>query len=616
MAYLLLPLNGVGRGHLTRALIFADWLREAGRLPMIALQGASRFAAPWSVPTTNVPTLHHAVEANAQRLADDLARAALLSSPSVIIEDTHPRRVSWPPGIGHVIVVRPTRIDHMRLLQRLHGETACLLICDHPSSPTWPYDAAQTAEIQSWPRWDCLGPVFRALSPEAVDRMRATYRLQPDEALFVFSMGGGGELEGSGDRRAFVEAAAALAGQLRARIARPRFVFVRGPLFPAAVALPAIFEDVHEEPDLPSLFALARGAVVRPGYNVTWECIAAGTPFIALRGTTKSEPVQVRLDALVASGFEISPDVGRLIDPAARARFAAACRTALARFDGAPRERFLAHTERAQPVTAPAPAEPRPPSPGAGFTAGQLDRLARAVRDAGAPMPLRIRLDDVTRLDDEVRWLIALCREHGARLSLEIVPYHNAITGAELDRLDPDGAVDIGQHGYAHLPAYRDGVEIRGEFVDGPAGDKAVEQLRIGAGLLARAFGGRFRGGYSAPYDLLPPGLASTWRAVGGRYLSWIWARPTDDALPCVRVAFDPWDWKAGKPHEGEALVERIVSRMARIGGVGLVLHPQCLRDPGPRQMTADLVRCLIGAGCVPARIDPHPDSNPDSHPA
>jgi len=607
MAYLLLPLNGTGRGHLTRALIFAEWLREAGRQPMIALQGSSRYSAAPSVPTTNVPTLHGMAEEKCQRVADDLAGTALLSGPSVIIEDTHPRRVRWPEGIRHVIVVRPTIIDHMRLLNRLHGEKAArLLICDHPASPTWLYDAAETAEILSWPSWDFLGPIFRTATAEGVDRVREKYRLRTDEELFVFSMGGGGEVEGSGDRLAFIETASAMAGQLRKLVSKPRFVFVRGPLFPAQIALPGIFEEVPDEPDLPSLFALAKGAVVRPGYNVTWECIAAGTPFISLRGTTYSEPVQARLDALTERGIETSPDPSRLVDPTARARFSAVCAEVLGRFSGSPRELFLAYTDLPRmPVEQ---AVPAPSSPRRGLAAGQLDRLTRAIREAGAPVSLRIRLDDVTRLDGEVRWLMSLCLELGAKLSLEVVPYHNTVTGVELDDLEPDGDVDVGQHGYAHLPEYCDGVEVRGEFIQCPAEGKASEQLRIGARLLESAFGGRFRGGYSAPYDMPPPWLAAAWRAVGGRYLSWIWHRPDGDGPPCVRLGVDLWDWKVGKPHGAEHLVERILSNTARDAGIGLVFHPQCLRDAGHRQMTTDLLCCLVEAGCVPARIDPQPE--------
>jgi len=315
---------------------------------MIALQGSSRYSAAPSVPTTNIPSLYRMEEDKAQRVADDLAQVAMMSGPSVIIEDTHPRRVRWPRELRHLVVVRPTRIDHMRLLNRGHGATAGrLLVCDHPDSPTWPYDAAESAEIVSWPNWVFLGPIFRTAAAEDVERLREKYRLQQGEELFVFSMGGGGEAEGSGDRVAFIEAAGEIAAQLRERVRKPRLVFVRGPLFPAELALPEIFEDVREEPDLPSLFCLAKGVVVRPGYNVTWECISAGVPFIALRGTTFSEPVQVRLEAMAARGFETSPNVDRLLDPAARARFSAACSEVLGRFNGSPRELFLAHATAA-----------------------------------------------------------------------------------------------------------------------------------------------------------------------------------------------------------------------------------------------------------------------------
>jgi hypothetical protein len=604
MAYLLLPLNGIGRGHLTRALIFAEWLRVGRRQPIVALQGSARYSAEPSVPTTNVPNLYRQSEEKAQRVADDLARTALLSRPSVIIEDTHPRKVRWPEGIRHVIVVRPTIIDHMRLLQRLYGDTAArLLICDHPTSPTWPHDAEETAEIRSWPNWDILGPVFRTGTAESLERVRKRYRPQPDEELFVFSMGGGGEIEGSGDRLAFVENASVIAQHLRQRVRKPRFVFVRGPLFPAEIALPAVFEDVPEEPDLPSLFGLAKGAVIRPGYNVTWECIAAGTPFIPLPGTTNREPIQLRLRAMAERGIETSPDINRLVDTADRKRFAAASAEIIGRFGGSPRDLFLTHTE----VPAEHAAPPLHSSAAKSFAAGQLDPLAHAVREAGAHIPLRIRLDDVTRLDHEVCWLMSLCREIEAKLSLEVVPYHNAVTGAELDRLDPNGTIDVAQHGYAHLPEYRDGVEVRGEFINCLREGKAIQQIRIGAELLDRTFGRRFRRGYSAPYDIPPPWFAAAWQAAGGRYLSWIWHRPEGGGLPCVRLGVDPWNWKAGKPHEADRLIEQILSTMARDAGIGLVFHPSCLRDGGARQMTADLLRCLVGAGCVPAPIDPQP---------
>ena len=148
---------------------------------------------------------------------------------------------------------------------------------------------------------------------------------------------------------------------------------------------------------------------------------------------------------------------------------------------------------------------------------------------------------------------------------------------------------------------------MRGELVNGPAEGKAVEQLRLGAEHLAATFGGRFRGGYSDPYDVPPPWIAATWQAVRGRYLSWIWECPEGDVLPRVRLGVDPWDWKAGKPHGAERLVERILSTMRRDGGIGLVFHPRCLRDEAHRETTAEVLRCLIGAGCAPARIDPHP---------
>jgi len=476
-----------------------------------------------------------------------------------------------------------------------------LLICDHQNSPTWPYNADETAEILSWPNWSCLGPVFRTPNAEGVARVRSAYRLEADQDVFVFSMGGGGEVDGSGDRTTFAVAAEAIATQLTTLVRKPRFIFVRGPLFPRNVQISDVFEQIDEEPDLPSLIACATGAVVRPGYNVTWECIAARTPFIAIRGTTYREAVGGRLDALAAHGILCTPDAERLVDPKARAQFADACENVFRQFSSSPRGHLLAHTESVARSSSPL-------MPGATSAAGitrSLEPLTAVVHAAAEPVSLRVRIDDVTSLDREVCWLVSLCRELRAKPSLEIVPYHNTLSGLELDRVDPEGVVDVGQHGYAHLPEYRDGAAVRGEFVNCPATGRARDQLGLGAKLLARTFGSRFRGGYSAPYDVPPQWLRTVWRSAGGRFLSWIWDRPSGDDLPCVRVGLDPWDWKHDRPRELGELTNGIHGAIARDHAVGVVLHPQCLRNHADRAIVEGLLRALVDAGCVPVRLEP-----------
>lgn len=604
MSELLLPLNGIGQGHLTRALIFSEWLRCAGRRPMIVLQGNSEIRGDLSVPVSNIPPLYSLAPPAAQRIANDLCNCARLSAPTVIIEDTHPAPVKWPRDVQRLLVVRPTNIEYMRLINyRQARSTAGILVCDHPDSPTWPFDEAATREVVSWPGWICIRPVFRRASMEGMRRVGERHRVDPDDQVFVFSMGGGGERIGSGDRDRFVRIAAEIAAEIDRRVARRRLFFVRGPLFPIDLPLPPIFEPVTQEPDLPSLFQLARGAVVRPGYNVTWECIAGGTPFIAIPGTTFNEPIDARLCSMAAKGLDTSQDVDRLLDADAARRFADACAATLHAFDGVPRDAFLAATEGC-----PGPKQRLTVPPvmrvDASSATWQIE-LARAVHEAPGPVPIRIRIDDVTCLDPMLDEILGICRELGAFVSLEIVPYHCALTSTALDRLDKDGHIEVAQHGYAHLPVYDQTLAWRGEFSRHRADGPIAEQLRLGFRRLASEFGRRFNGGYSAPYDALQKWLPGTWQKVGGRYISWIRNRPSDAVLPAVRVSVDPWDWTTRSSHPLELVASKLAMAIRREHEAGLVLHPQCLADDGHRRGVTQVLETLVGAGCVPTRINP-----------
>lgn len=580
---------------------------------MIALQGSSDFRSDVSIAAANIPALYRLSPAAAQSIADDLANVTQLSYPAVIVEDTHPAPVSWPTGIRTILAVRPTEMANMRLLNYRHGQRyASIVVCDHPASPTWPFDAGETEEILSWQGWECIGPVFRTTTRDAITRVRARHRIHDGEKIYVFAMGAGGEQRGSGDRVRFIEDANRLAPAIQERLGSARLLFVRGPLFPREIQLPDIFEDIAEEPDLVSLIALAHGAVIRPSFNTTWECIAGRTPFIALPGTTFAEPVTRRLSTLGAHGLDTSENVDRLVDEVASRQFAAACNPILEQFNGAPKQKFLRVLDgdrfdrRLLTNTSSDPCHTS--SIQRNRLLPELSHLKDTIRRSTNMVALFIRIDDLTALDSELISFLTCCMSLRLFASLEIIPYHNTIGGLEIDRVDTEGRIEIGQHGYAHLPSLGEGA-IRGEFISAQSAPVASTQLRSGLRQLARCFGARFRGGYSAPYDVPSTWLASAWEEAGGSYLSWIRKEPKPSSLPTVRVSVDPWDWGRGAAVSFGVLCSTLAASISRDGTAGLVLHPQCLRNETHRQEIVFLLEEMIDAGCCASPLKPNPDA-------
>ncbi len=599
MATVCLPVNGIGYGHLMRAGLASRWLRRAGERPVIFFQG--KYPRDWELRTPGLsmlPLYRMPVEA-AHLAVEQIARYARLSSPAVVIEDTYPAPVAWPADITRLLMLRPTAFAHLAETRATHGDGyARVLLCDHPDSPTWPYDAAQTAELASWDRWEWIGPVFRQASARAIAEVRRRYGLREHDQVFVFSMGGGGELPGSGDRAAFLQRAEAIAGELRRHAERPRLVFVRGPLFPSAVPLPVGFEGVDHEPELPALLAAANGAVIRPGFNATWECIAGRTPFVAAVGTTYQEPVNERLTRLRARGLDLESGPASWFDPEWRRRFVAACDGVLERHDGAPARAFVHAYHRCMPAAGRAtPANPRRASEPEAFV-----ELSRSIAQVPGPKPLLIRIDDIVERNEVLSWAVGVCRSHQLPLSVEVIPYFARITGTDLDALDADGLCEVSQHGFAHLPSGIPG-RSRGEFCADRARPSAAAAalLRRGRRLLRFKFGDRFAGGYSAPYDTWPQWLAAEWIESGGRFVSWMSGNPARGRVPSVKLPLDPWDWATNTHRTAQDVADQALKDLRADGSVGLVLHPQCLQSSEHRAAFEQLVIALLRGGCAGA---------------
>ena len=162
MAIVFLPVNGIGLGHLTRSFIVSRELLARGEAPVVLAQGHYPEFMARAVPGCSIGPIHKASHAERRRSAAEIETCARRTRPAVVIEDTHPAPVEFAADIRRILLVRPTTMQQMRNLQAkyaLNYET--ILVTDHWDSPTWPFTAAETAQIRSWSAWCCIGPIFR-----------------------------------------------------------------------------------------------------------------------------------------------------------------------------------------------------------------------------------------------------------------------------------------------------------------------------------------------------------------------------------------------------------------------------------------------------------------------
>lgn len=319
--------NSIGLGHLVRLSRIARAAHRLGAGPVFFCQSPPSPSSRQPFPTAFVPSLLDAPAEVRSALRDDLVTFLETGDgPSVLVEDTHPSKFLLPPQIVRALIVRPASWEYLQQLETDYRHVyQAFFVADSPASPTWPYTEEQTGAIQSWPRWHIVGPVYRRPAREDVERVRRRLGLDADAPVCVFTMGGGGQHPEGSDVAAFANEAISIGTAIRARNRHARLVFVRGPLFPVAEPLPSMFEIVDEEPDMHALLAAARLAVLRPGFNTTWECLAAGTVMYPILGTSYEEPMDVRLRQLRARGFLPDYAIDAWEDDEWRSQYRARC---------------------------------------------------------------------------------------------------------------------------------------------------------------------------------------------------------------------------------------------------------------------------------------------------
>jgi hypothetical protein len=570
LAVVMLALNGVGLGHLIRASIVSNALASVGQRPIIFSEGKYSPKGLARFPVRVIPSLWRAPEDVTKRVTSELCSMAGISLPAVVVEDTHPNAIHLPPEIRRVLLVRPTSFEFLLSLNEEYAEVySAFLLCDSPGSPTWPYNPDQTEQVAHWKKWHVVGPVYRTPTPDDIREVRIRNRIAEDQELCVFTMGGGGVHGHDTERRdvvRFLRLCLQVADVVQPAGSQTRLLFVKGPYFPARVPIPSRFEVLREEQDMPALLSIAKGAVIRAGFNTTWECVAAGTPFIPLVGTTYAEPVQDRVNNLAAIGL-IPPSIERFwFDDAWRAEYRQICHSIAVRNPGTPDpiqlDRLILDRRSSLPA-------PRPKA-----------RLVRESRTTGL-IPLVIRVDDVICQEPAFQWLLEVLASRGLRASLDVVPYLMEFDEDVLDRMDPNHALfEVSQHGYAHVPRLSENGR-RCEFFPESTAPSEVELSLIARGKqqLEAAFPRRFTGGFSPPFDALPSWLPAAWRGLGGEFVSCLFQDSMPGApLPVTRAGVDVWDWAGEGPFNRGWILHKLAVQFILEGHAGIVLHPRCLR--------------------------------------
>lgn len=279
----LLVKNGIGFGHLRRAVLIAEAIRAEGRLRPVIVSQASSLSLFRDTPVevVNFPLLHRVSSA----VAEDSYTAILdrfldRLDPAVVIEDTYPdprylslRSLAHRPRLLVMRRLDGASFDQLRTQGRFAPYDRILVAQSREEFAREGHSGDSVAAVQSAGGFSFVGNLSYAPTLAEISRTRAAYAPN-DEPLVVVNGGAGGDqmADGYGDR--LFGACAQVAERLLAEGHRARFVCVTGPYYAGRPLRETENLTVRRyEPRLAALLASARVAVIKPGNNALSEAL-------------------------------------------------------------------------------------------------------------------------------------------------------------------------------------------------------------------------------------------------------------------------------------------------------------------------------------------------------
>jgi hypothetical protein len=276
--------NGIGFGHIRRALLIAEAVQRVGRLRPIIISQASSLALYRECPVRviNFPLLHRVPSAITEDLYTNLLdRLVDRLDPAVVIEDTYPdaryRRLPALADRPRILVIR--RLDGLSFDQiRQRGDLAhydrILIAQDEAAFQREGHSGDSLTAVKYSGRCAFVGNI--AYAPGVDEALAARQAYAPGGApLVVVNGGAGGDQmpNGYGDR--LFGACQDIAAPLADEGHPATFVFITGPYYAGRPLRDTGNVVVRRfEPHLAALLAAASVAVIKPGNNALSETLA------------------------------------------------------------------------------------------------------------------------------------------------------------------------------------------------------------------------------------------------------------------------------------------------------------------------------------------------------
>ncbi len=298
--YLFVIQNGIGFGHLRRALLLAQGIERSStedRCFIVCQASSTDLLEGRGIPALTLPGLHRLPDQESVTAYRAVLEEVLNAfAPDVLIEDTHPllplRHIAGCSSLKRILLIRrltPRGLEEMRHYGEL-GWYDCIIYMDavEPGDTACFGGPLHTLFSLSG-RFSIVSPLAAEVEPHEVEIVRARYR-RAGERLVVVSCGAGGEHgENDSAERLYFQAYGALQVLIK-RGERQHWVFVTGPYYRGRQLEP-VPQATHVcfEPHLPALLQESDVVIARPGFNVTQETLRGRARLILIPGPSYHE---------------------------------------------------------------------------------------------------------------------------------------------------------------------------------------------------------------------------------------------------------------------------------------------------------------------------------------